>query len=52
MDKKTIRIIPFTGAKEKWHMWSEKLTETAGIKGSHLLLTGAKKIPEDDKDIT
>ena len=33
-------------------MWSGRFMETAGIKGYHLLPTGAKKIPEDGEDIT
>ena len=52
MDKKTIRIILFTGEKEKWHMWSGKFMATTGIKGYYFLLTSSKKIPEDDKYIT
>ena len=52
MDKKTICIIPFTGEKEKCHMWSVKFMATAGINRYNFLLTGAKKIPEYEKDIT
>ena len=50
MDEKTIWIIPFTGEKEKWRMWSGKFMSMEGIKGYHVLLTGAKKIPADDED--
>ena len=52
MNEKTVRIIPFTGEKEKWCMWSVKFLARSGIKGYHVLLTGAKKIPADDKDKT
>ena len=52
MDKKTICIIPFTGEKEKCHMWSVKFMATAGINRYNFLLPGAKKIPEYEKDIT
>ena len=52
MDKKTIWIIPLTGEKEKWRMWSGKFMAGAGIKGYHALLTGSKKILANDKDKT
>ena len=50
MDKKTIQIIPLTGEKEKWRMWSRKLMSRSGIKGYHVLLTSAMKIPTDEAD--
>ena len=50
MDENTIRIIPLTGEKERFRMWSGKSMERAVIKGYHVLLTGAEKIPSDDKD--
>ena len=52
MDEKTIRIIPFTGEKEKWRMWLVKLMDISGIKGYHVLLTGDKKILADGADKT
>ena len=52
MNKKTIWIIPFKGEKEKWHMWSVNFVARVGIKRYHVLLTGAKTIPADDKDKT
>ena len=33
-------------------MWSGKFTTGAGIKGYHVLLTGANKIPTDDLEVT
>ena len=33
-------------------MWSGNFMKIAGIKGDHVLLTGAKKIPADDADET
>ena len=50
MDRKTIRVIPFKGEKEKLCLWLGKLTEGSGINGYHFLLTGAKKIPAEDSD--
>ena len=50
MAEKTIRIIPFTGEKEKWRMWQVKFMARAGIKGYHVLLTGAITISADGKD--
>ena len=50
MDEKTIRIIPFTGEKETWCMWSGKFMEGSKIKGYHILITGAKTILDDDED--
>ena len=50
MDEETIPIIPFTGEKEKWHMWSREFAERAEIKGCDVLLTGDKKILADDTD--
>ena len=52
MDEKTIQITPFTGEKEKWHMWSVKLMKISRIKGYHILLPGSKKILTDDSDAT
>ena len=49
MDKKIIWIIPFTGEKEKWRMWSVKFMAILGINGYHVLLTGAKTIPDYGK---
>ena len=40
MDKKSIRIIPFSGKKEKWRKWSGKFMEITVIKGYDILLTG------------
>ena len=40
------------GGKEKLGMWSGKLMAGYGIKGYHVLLTGAKKILSDDADKT
>ena len=49
MNEKTIWIIPFTGEKEKQCMWSGKFMAIAVIKGYHVLLECAKKIPAYDK---
>ena len=50
MDENNIQIIPFTGEKEKWRIWSGKIMELSGIKEYYVLITGAKKIPTDDAD--
>ena len=50
MEKNTIRMIPFMGGKEKLCMLSGKFMARYGIKGYHVLLTGAKKIPSDNID--
>ena len=48
MDKNNINIVPFTGEKEKWHMWLGKFIEKDGMRGYSILLTGDMKIPADD----
>ena len=40
------------GEKEKWRMWSGKFMSGAEIKWYHVLLTGAKKIPAYEADVT
>ena len=52
MEKNTIRIISFIGQKQKWHMWSVKFAAGAGIKECYILLTGAKRIPDDEENET
>ena len=52
MYKRNIRIIPFTREKEKWRMWSVKFMAILGINGYHVLLTGAKTIPDDRENET
>ena len=52
MKIKAIRIIPFIGEKEKWRMWSGKFMARYGIKVYNVLITGDKKISEDDADET
>ena len=48
MDGKTIRIITFKREKEKWRMQSAKFMTRSGIKGYHVILIDAKKIPAYD----
>ena len=48
--QKNIRIIPFTGEKEKWRMWSGKFMARSGIKEYHVFLTGTKIILSVDED--
>ena len=49
--KKTIRIIPFKGGEIKMSYVVSKFMARFGIKGYHVLLTGAnKKILADDTD--
>ena len=50
MDEKTVWIIPFTGEKEKWRMWSGEFMARSGIKGYHVLITVYKKILSDDAE--
>ena len=52
MVEKTIRINPFMGEKEKLRIWSGIFMAISGIKGYHVLLTGAKKIPSYDTNKT
>ena len=52
MDEKTIRIIIFTGEKEKCRLWLVKFMAKDLIEGCYVLLTGAKKIPDNDADKT
>ena len=52
MGKKIIWITPLTVEKEKWCMWSGKLMARYVIKGYHVLITGAKKIPANEADKT
>ena len=52
MDKKTIRVIPFMGEKEKWFMWSVKIMAKDGINKYHVLITSDKKIVAGDGEIT
>ena len=48
VDEKNICIIPFTGEKEKFRMCLVNFVEISRIKGYHVLLTGATKIPAGD----
>ena len=48
MDKKTIRISPFTFEKEKCCMCSVKFMAGCVIKGYHVLIKCANEIPIDD----
>ena len=50
MDEKSIRIIPFSGKKEKWHIWSGKITARAGMKGYDILLAGDAEIMAENVD--
>ena len=52
MDEKTIRIIPFTGEKEKSRMCPGKFVERAAIKRYYFILTYAKEILADESDKT
>ena len=52
MYKRNIWIIPFTGEKEKWRMWSVKFMARLRINGCHVLLIGAKTIPDDRENET
>ena len=52
MDEKSIWIIPLTGEKEKWRMWSGKFMARAGIKGYDILLRGNMETPVGDTDKT
>ena len=48
MDKNNLRIILFTGEKEKECIWSGTLIARSVIKGYDVLLTGDYKMPADD----
>ena len=52
MDEKNIRIITFRVKNKKWRMWFRKFMAGSGIKGYHVLLTGANKILADDAEET
>ncbi len=38
MDGKKLKIIPFDGKQENWHMWSRKFKSKLSIQGSRYLL--------------
>ena len=50
MYKRSTHIIPFTGEKEKWCIWSGKFMARSGIKGYYVLLTGDMKTRVEKKD--
>ena len=52
MNKKRIRIIPFTSEKGKWCMWLGKFMEISRIKVYDILLTGDTKPLVGDTEYT
>lgn len=44
----TIKVIPFTGNKRDWPVWSEKFLARGDVKGYKDILTGKVKVPSDD----
>ena len=50
MDEKSIRIIPFSGKREKWRMRSGKFMARARIKGNSTLLADDAEILADNAD--
>ena len=45
----TIKVIPFTGNKRDWPVWSEKFLARGDVKGYKDILTGKVKVPSDDE---
>ena len=48
-NKKTIRILTFSGKKEDWMMWSDKFMAKAMMKGYDEILDGTLIVPDDKR---
>ena len=47
MEGKKIRIIPFDGKRENWHMWSRKFLCKLTIQGNRNILLGDDEVKEE-----
>jgi len=45
----SIKVIPFTGNKRDWPVWSEKFLARGDIKGYRDILLGEVDVPTDDE---
>jgi len=45
----TIKVIPFSGNKRDWPIWSEKFLARGDLKGYKDILTGKVKVPSDEE---
>ena len=45
----TIKVIPFSGNKRDWPIWSEKFLARGDVKGYKDILTGKVVVPSDDE---
>ena len=46
--EKTIRVLPFTGKKKDWPMWSKKFLARARARGYREVMLGKEQVPEHD----
>ena len=47
-EEKVVRVIPFSGKKSDWPVWSGKFMSNARVKGFLKILTGEETPPRDD----
>ena len=50
MEAKKIKILPFNGEKQNWHMWSRKFFCKLTIQGCRDILQEYQEIKSEDKD--
>ena len=48
MEEKRIGIIPFSGERDKWRIWSGKFLARAGQLGYDIILRGTAKKPTEN----
>ena len=46
---KTIRILPFDGSSQGWHMWSRRFRAKCKVNGTSHILDGKSTVASDDK---
>ena len=50
MDEKKIKILPFNGEKQNWHMWSRKFFFNITVQGWRDILQEYQEIKSEDRD--
>ena len=50
MEAKKIKILPFNGEKQNWHMWSRKFLYKLTFQGCRDILQEDQEIKSEDKD--
>ena len=50
MEEKKIKILPFNGEKQNWHMWSRKFLCKITVQGFRDILQEDQEIKSEDKD--